>query len=163
MEAALHAVSSFLRTIRKTAEQLIHQQKWLLILSRIFSQFLNAELIVRMTVLSTDADRFLLVSGAIALAVGVGFLISAATSFALCKSWGLAKSSTVETAIEPPPWLSPRRSCPRKPWPLNPYLAWMRRVSGCSTNGRPARCAPTFARCWGDFRPARRHDDARCL
>ncbi len=48
-----------------------------------------AELIVRMTVLNTDTDRFLLVSGAIALAVGIGFLISAAMSFVLCKSWGL--------------------------------------------------------------------------
>jgi hypothetical protein len=48
-----------------------------------------AELIVRMTVLNTDEDHFLLVSGAIALAVGIGFLISAATSFVLCKSWGL--------------------------------------------------------------------------
>ena len=48
-----------------------------------------AELIVRMVVLNTDEDRFLLVSGAIALAVGIGFLISAAMSFVLCKSWGL--------------------------------------------------------------------------
>jgi ABC-type multidrug transport system fused ATPase/permease subunit len=48
-----------------------------------------AELLVRVTVLNTDTDRFLLVSGAIALAIGIGFLISAAMSFVLCKSWGL--------------------------------------------------------------------------
>ena len=48
-----------------------------------------AELIVRMTILNSDVDRFLLVSGAIALAIGIGFLASAAMSFALCKSWGL--------------------------------------------------------------------------
>ena len=48
-----------------------------------------AELIVRVTVLNSDVDRFLLVSGAIAVAIGIGFLISAAMSFVLCKAWGL--------------------------------------------------------------------------
>jgi hypothetical protein len=56
-----------------------------------------AELIVRMTmdviIRNSDEDHFLLVSGAIALAIGIGFLISAATSFALTKSWGLLNPS----------------------------------------------------------------------
>jgi hypothetical protein len=40
-----------------------------------------------------DTGEFLLISGAIALAIGVGFLLSAATSFALSKSWGLLAHS----------------------------------------------------------------------
>jgi hypothetical protein len=52
-----------------------------------------AELIVRTMNQNFDEAEFLLVSGAIALAIGVGFLISAATSFALSRSWGLLTPS----------------------------------------------------------------------
>lgn len=48
-----------------------------------------AELVVRTIETNSDTAEFLLVSGAIALAIGVGFLISAVTSFVLSKSWGL--------------------------------------------------------------------------
>lgn len=52
-----------------------------------------AELIVRNSEQNADTGEFLLISGAIALAIGVGFLISAATSFVLSKSWGLLTPS----------------------------------------------------------------------
>lgn len=52
-----------------------------------------AELIVRGLGASYDSAEFLLISGAIALAIGVGFLISAITSFMLSKSWGLLTHS----------------------------------------------------------------------
>jgi hypothetical protein len=52
-----------------------------------------AELVVRTFERNVDADEFLLVSGAVALAIGLGFLLSAATSFALSRSWGLLTPS----------------------------------------------------------------------
>lgn len=52
-----------------------------------------AELIVRGANSNPDTNEFLLVTGAIAVAVGVGFLLSAATSFVLSKSWGLLTPS----------------------------------------------------------------------
>lgn len=52
-----------------------------------------AELIVRTLDQTFDTAEFLLISGAIALAIGVGFLISAAASFVLTKSWGLLTPS----------------------------------------------------------------------
>jgi hypothetical protein len=52
-----------------------------------------AELIVRTLEPNADTDQFLLVSGAVALAIGLGFLISAATSFMLSRSWGLLTPS----------------------------------------------------------------------
>lgn len=48
-----------------------------------------AALIVRTWESSSDAADFLLVFGAIVLAIGSGFLLSAVVSFALSKSWGL--------------------------------------------------------------------------
>jgi hypothetical protein len=36
-----------------------------------------------------DFQQFLLVSGAVATATGLGFLISAGVSYLLCKSWGI--------------------------------------------------------------------------
>jgi hypothetical protein len=48
-----------------------------------------AELVVRSLEQNSDTSEFLLVTGAVALAIGVGFLISAVTSFVLSKSWGL--------------------------------------------------------------------------
>ena len=41
MRAALNAISSFLATVRNAAEQLTYPQKWLLILSQVFSHFLK--------------------------------------------------------------------------------------------------------------------------
>jgi hypothetical protein len=52
-----------------------------------------AELIVRGIEYTPDTEQFLLITGAIALAVGIGFLISALTSFILSKSWGLLRPS----------------------------------------------------------------------
>jgi hypothetical protein len=48
-----------------------------------------ALLIVRSNVGHNDFQQFLLVSGAIAVAIGLGFLISAVASYLLCKSWGI--------------------------------------------------------------------------
>jgi len=45
MRSALQAISSFLATIRNAAEQLTYPQKWLLILSRIFSRFLKGRIL----------------------------------------------------------------------------------------------------------------------
>ena len=42
-----------------------------------------------------DERQSLLLIGSIALAVGIGFLISAAVSYVLCKSWGLLRSAEV--------------------------------------------------------------------
>jgi hypothetical protein len=53
----------------------------------------TAELIVRNIEHDFDTADFLLISGAIALAIGIGFLISAITSFALSRSWGLLTPS----------------------------------------------------------------------
>jgi hypothetical protein len=69
-------------------------QPWMRILSAMQAGFVLsfvgiAELIVRNSEHNFDTSEFLLISGAIALAIGVGFLISAITSFALSKSWGL--------------------------------------------------------------------------
>jgi hypothetical protein len=55
-----------------------------------------AELIVRGAGFGVDGERSLLVSGAVALAVGVGFLISAGISFLLCKSWGILTAARSE-------------------------------------------------------------------
>lgn len=52
-----------------------------------------AELIVRSYNFNSDTSEFLLITGAVALAVGVGFLLSAVTSFFLSKSWGLLTPS----------------------------------------------------------------------
>jgi hypothetical protein len=73
-------------------------QPWLRILSAMQAGVVLtlvgiAELIVRNVEQNSDTAEFLLISGAIALAIGVGFLISAATSFALSKSWGLLTAS----------------------------------------------------------------------
>jgi hypothetical protein len=54
-----------------------------------------AELIVRMLEQNPDTSEFLLVTGAVALAIGVGFLVSAAASFVVSKSWGLLAPSQV--------------------------------------------------------------------
>ena len=48
-----------------------------------------AELTVRGLEPDINAERFLLVTGAVVLAIGVGFLLSAGTSYVLCRSWGL--------------------------------------------------------------------------
>ena len=69
-------------------------QPWSRILNAIQAGFVlglvgAAELVVRTLDQNPDTSEFLLISGAIALAIGIGFLISAATSFALSKSWGL--------------------------------------------------------------------------
>jgi hypothetical protein len=45
MRSALQAISSFLATIRNAAEQLTYPQRWLLILSRIFSRFLKGRIL----------------------------------------------------------------------------------------------------------------------
>ena len=45
MRSALQAVSSFLGTLRNAAEQLTFSQKWLLILSRVFCQFLKGRIL----------------------------------------------------------------------------------------------------------------------
>ena len=73
-------------------------QPWSRILSAMQTGFVLslvgvAELIVRSLEQNADTGEFLLISGAIALAIGVGFLISAATSFVLSKSWGLLTPS----------------------------------------------------------------------
>lgn len=73
-------------------------QPWSRILSAMQAGFVLslvgiAELIVRSLEQNADTSEFLLISGAIALAIGVGFLISAAMSFALSKSWGLLTPS----------------------------------------------------------------------
>ncbi len=52
-----------------------------------------AELIIRSLEQNLDTSEFLLISGAVVLAIGVGFLISAVTSFVLSKSWGLLAHS----------------------------------------------------------------------
>lgn len=48
-----------------------------------------ALLLVRSVQYDPDLTQFLIVCGAVALAVGVGFLLSALISFGLCKNWGL--------------------------------------------------------------------------
>lgn len=69
-------------------------QPWSRILNAVQAGFVLslvgiAELIVRTLDQNIDTAEFLLVSGAIALAIGVGFLLSAMTSFAVSRSWGL--------------------------------------------------------------------------
>ncbi|MBV8833163.1 MAG: hypothetical protein JO108_28530 [Acidobacteriaceae bacterium] len=49
----------------------------------------GAFLAVRAAPIDPDASQILLVLGSVALAIGVGFLLSAATSYVLCKNWGL--------------------------------------------------------------------------
>lgn len=51
-----------------------------------------AGLLVRQTDDDPDFRRALLILGSGALAVGVGFLISAATSYLLCRSWGVVNA-----------------------------------------------------------------------
>ncbi|MBV9267862.1 MAG: hypothetical protein JO061_16965 [Acidobacteriaceae bacterium] len=48
-----------------------------------------AAFLLRLDSFEHDGDRFLLVVAAMSLAVGLGFLISAAASWVLCRSWGL--------------------------------------------------------------------------
>lgn len=50
-----------------------------------------AGIIVRQAIIDTDGRQLLLVLAAGALAIGLGFLISAAVSYAMCKSWGLLR------------------------------------------------------------------------
>lgn len=52
-----------------------------------------AALLVRRAGFEPDPDRFFLIMGALAIAVGTGFLISAASSYVLCKNWGLLKAA----------------------------------------------------------------------
>jgi hypothetical protein len=52
-----------------------------------------AELIVRTLERNGDLAEFLLITGAIALAIGLGFLVSAAAAFLLSKSYGLLTPS----------------------------------------------------------------------
>lgn len=52
-----------------------------------------AGLVIRQLDNDPDLHRFMLVLGSGALAVGVGFLISAAVSYILCRSWGVLKPS----------------------------------------------------------------------
>lgn len=54
-----------------------------------------AELIVRSINPNPDTNEFLLITGAATVAVGIGFLLSAVTSFVLSKSWGLLTPSEV--------------------------------------------------------------------
>ena len=50
-----------------------------------------AMVIVRLALQDTDAQNVLVVLGAAALSIGAGFLVSAAISYTLCKSWGIWK------------------------------------------------------------------------
>jgi hypothetical protein len=50
-----------------------------------------AMVVVRLALEDTDARNVLVVLGAAALSIGAGFLISAAISYTLCKSWGILK------------------------------------------------------------------------
>jgi hypothetical protein len=52
-----------------------------------------AILLARNAAEDTDVRRVLILVGSIALAIGLGFLASAAVSYYLCKSWGLVKTS----------------------------------------------------------------------
>jgi hypothetical protein len=45
MRSALPAIGSFLATVRNAAEQLTYPRKWLLILSRVFCQFLKGRIL----------------------------------------------------------------------------------------------------------------------
>lgn len=48
-----------------------------------------AALLVRSAVPYSDSQEFLSVVGSFAIAIGLGFLVSAAISYRLCRSWGL--------------------------------------------------------------------------
>jgi hypothetical protein len=50
-----------------------------------------AMVIVRLALPDIDVRNVLVVLGASALSIGAGFLVSAAISYALCKSWGILK------------------------------------------------------------------------
>jgi hypothetical protein len=52
----------------------------------------GAMLLVRMEIGDLDTRLSLVVSGSVSLAVGLGFLLSAAVSYILCQSWGLMRS-----------------------------------------------------------------------
>lgn len=56
-----------------------------------------AGLLIRQMDDDPDVRRILLVLGSGALAIGIGFLISAATSYFLCRSWGVLKTSRGES------------------------------------------------------------------
>lgn len=75
-------------------------QPWSRILTAVQAGFVLflvgiAELILRTFEWHPDTAEFLQISGAIALAIGVGFLASAVASFALSKSWGLLAPSQI--------------------------------------------------------------------
>lgn len=55
-----------------------------------------AGLLVRQLDDDPDVRRILLVLGSGALAIGIGFLISAAASYILCRSWGVLKTKSGE-------------------------------------------------------------------
>ena len=55
----------------------------------------GAFLTVRTAPIDPDAQQVLLVLGAVALAIGIGFLLSAAMSYLLCKNWGLLNPAQV--------------------------------------------------------------------
>ena len=61
----------------------------------IFALVGGALLIVHTGWTDQDAQQALVIFGSVALAVGLGFLISAAISFMLCKSWGLLRAADV--------------------------------------------------------------------
>lgn len=50
-----------------------------------------AMVLVRLAIEEMDARNVLVVLGAASLSIGAGFLLSAAISYALCKSWGILK------------------------------------------------------------------------
>lgn len=52
-----------------------------------------AEFLARRAGFGPDGDRTLVLTGAIAIAIGVGFLLSALLSFFLCRSWGVLKTA----------------------------------------------------------------------
>lgn len=60
----------------------------------IFSLLGIAGLVVRQFEMDTDARQVVLTLAAGALAIGVGFLISAFASYAISKSWGLLRPGT---------------------------------------------------------------------
>ena len=59
----------------------------------IFSLVGGALLIVHTGWTDEDARQASVIFGSVALAAGLGFLISAAISFMLCKSWGLLRTA----------------------------------------------------------------------
>lgn len=64
----------------------------------IFSLLGVAGLIIRQGTVDIDGRQVLLVLGSGALAIGIGFLISAIASYALSRSWGLLKPGSSRAA-----------------------------------------------------------------